>query len=275
MRLVEQDDYTGPRAAAFGCPSPDVVLALGGDALPDEIRQPAEAHVARCAACRVFLADMAQIEPEAPASLDGRVLDATRSGGGAWRTVVLPMAAVLVAAVGVGIYYRATRSAVPDATVATAPAAAAEPSPASHGTWDIRKPALLLPLATALAVRGEEADASTALGAALAPYRTEDYVEAERRLADVVDRFPTSADAWFYLGATRLLDGDPSGAREALAQARTLGVGDREDEAAWLLATAEARVGALDDARGRLRPLCDGAGEFKKPACDALATLAE
>jgi TolA-binding protein len=275
MKLVEQDDYTGPRATSLGCPSPDVLLALGGDALPEEIRRPAEAHAARCAACRVFLADIARIEPEAPASLDGRVLDATRGGAGAWRTIFLPLAAVLVAAVGIAIYYRAARPPAPDATAATAPATAAAPGPTPRGTWDIRKPALLLPLATAVVVRGEEAEASAALAAALAPYRTDDYEAAERQLEDVVTRFPKSAEAWFYLGATRLLDGDPAGAREALSRARALGVADRDDEAAWLLATAEARVDALDEARGRLRALCDGAGEFKKPACSALAALAE
>jgi hypothetical protein len=272
MKLVEQDDYTGPRATTLGCPPPDVLLALGGDALPEDIRRPAETHVARCAACRVLLADIAQIEPEAPASLDRRVLDATPSGGSAWRTIVLPLAAVLVAAVGVGIYYRTPPA--PEATVATAPAPTADPAPIPRGgSWDIRKPALLLPLATAVVVRGEEAEASAALAAALAPYRTDDYVAAERQLEDVVTRFPESADAWFYLGATRLLDGDPSGAREALTRSRSLGVGDRDDEAAWLLATSEARVGALDEARARLRSLCDGGGEFKTAACSALARL--
>jgi TolA-binding protein len=272
MKLVEQDDYTGPRATTLGCPPPDVLLALGGDALPEDIRRPAEAHAARCAACRVFLADIAQIEPEAPAALDSRVLDATRSGGSAWRTIFLPLAAVLVAAVGIGIYYRTSPSA-PETTVATVPAAAADPAPTPRGTWDIRKPALLLPLATAVVIRGEEAEASAALAAALAPYRTDDYVAAERQLEDVVTRFPKAADAWFYLGATRLLDGDPAGAREALTRARSLGVGDRDDEAAWLLATAEARVGALDEARPKLQSLCDSAGDFKAAACAALETL--
>lgn len=275
MRLVEQDDYTGPRAITLGCPAPDVLLALGGDALPDEIRQPAEAHVARCAACRVFLADVSQLEPDVPASLGSRVREATRSGGSAWRTIFLPMAAVLVVALGVGLYYRAMRSPVAETTVATAPVAAPVAAAPPSATWEIRKPALLLPLATAVVVRGEETGASAALGAALAPYRTDDYVAAERQLEDVVTRFPASADAWFYLGATRLLDGDPAGAREALAQARTLGVVDRDDEAAWLLATADARLGALDAARPALRTLCEGSGAFKTPACSALDSLGD
>ena len=274
MKLVEQDDYTGPRASTLGCPSPDVLIALSGDALPDEIRRPAEAHVARCAACRVFIADLSQIEPEAPATLERRVIDAARNGQSSWRGVFLPLAAVFVAAVAAGVYYNAQRDRAPQ--IATTTATAVPPpkteSPAAPA-WEIRKPALLLPLATALVVRGEEGEADAALGAALAPYRTDDYVAAERQLEEVVKRYPDSASAWFYLGATRLLDGDPAGARDALTQANTLGVADRADETAWLLATAESRVGALDQARPRLRSLCDGAGEFKTAACSALEAL--
>jgi cytochrome c-type biogenesis protein CcmH/NrfG len=90
----------------------------------------------------------------------------------------------------------------------------------------------------------------------------------------VVQKYPQSADAWFYLGSTRLLDGDAAGAREALTEARTRGVGDRDDEAAWLLATAEARLGDVAAARVKLTTLCDGSGAFKTPACAARETLA-
>ncbi len=270
MRLVE-DDYTGPRAATFGCPSPDVLMALSGDALPEELRQTAEAHVASCAACRALVADLAAIDIEVPESLDKRVLGQKSGGGSAWRTPMLAMAAAVVAAVALGVVYRNGQT-TPATSVASAPRPTAPAAP-QDGTWEVKKPALLLPLATALVVRGEAEEASRALGAALAPYRTDDYVAAERLLEAVVQKYPASADAWFYLGSTRLLDGDPAGAREALTEARARGVGDRDDEAAWLLATAEARTGALDQARTRLTTLCDGSGEFKTAACNARDSL--
>lgn len=273
MKLVE-DDYTGPRAATLGCPSPDVLVALSGDALPDHLRQPAHAHVASCAACRALVADLGQLDLDVPASLDARVLLKAGGGGARWRTPLLALAAVLVAAVAVGLVYRNSQTPVAGtvAHVEPAPApAAVAPPPA--GAWAVTKPALLLPLATALVVRGEEAQASQALGAALAPYRTDDYVTAERLLAQVVQKYPSSADAWFYLGSTRLLDGDPAGARDALTEARARGVGDRDDEAAWLLATAEARLGQRDQARARLTTLCDGRGAFKTAACNARESL--
>jgi len=275
MRLVE-DDYTGPRAATLGCPSPDVLMALDGEALPEELRQRAEAHVASCSACKALVADLNAIDVEVPASLDTRVLAHTSPVGATWRTPLLALAAVLVAAVALGVVYRNSQTPSGDrvARVQT-PAAPATPSPAARqaGTGEVKKPALLLPLATALVVRGEAEEASRALGAALAPYRTDDYITAERLLEAVVQKYPSSADAWFYLGSTRLLDGDPAGAREALTQARAHGVGDRDDEAAWLLATAEARTGELDQARTRLTTLCDGSGAFKTAACNAKDSL--
>lgn len=269
MRLVDEGDgYTGPRAATLGCPAPDVLIALGGDALPEELRREAEAHVAGCAACRALMADLGALDVEVPATLDRRVLGQAGRGGAWWQGAMLPMAAVLVAAIALGVYSQLRQ--VPAGTAAShAPAA-----PASRaGSWEITKPALLLPLATALVVRGEEEAAGRALGAALAPYRTDDYVEAERQLENVVKQYPASADAWFYLGATRLLDGDAAGAAEALTEARARGVGDRDEEAAWLLATADARLGRIDQARARLATLCDGRGAFKTAACGAVETL--
>jgi hypothetical protein len=173
MRLVD-NGYTGPRATTLGCPSPDVLLALGGDALPDEVRTRAEAHVARCAACQALLADVAALEIEVPASLDRRVLGAA-SGGSSWKGMLLPMAAVLVAAAALGVWYLNSHRVAP--MTATAPPPAAPVAPAA-GQWHVAKPALLLPLATAIVVRGEAEEAANALGAALAPYRTDDYVEA-------------------------------------------------------------------------------------------------
>jgi hypothetical protein len=270
MRLVDdRHAYTGPRAATLGCPPPDVLVALGGDALPEAIRRDAEAHVARCAACRALLADLDALDLDVPAALDQRVIGTAGQGAAWWKGALLPMAAVLVAAVALGLYFGRGQAPV-DSVARTVPA----PEAPRAGAWPVAKPALLLPLATAIVVRGEEEAAGRALAAALAPYRTDDYVEAERQLEAVVAQYPASADAWFYLGATRLLDGDPAGAADALTEARTRGVGGRDDEAAWLLATAEARLGRIDQARARLTTLCDGSGPFKTAACSAAETLA-
>ena len=274
MKLVD-DHYTGPRAATLGCPSPDVLRALGGDTLPEELWQQAEAHVASCPACKVLVADLNAIDVEVPATLDARVLTDTRAVGATWRTPLLALAAVLVAAVALGVFYRNSQTFSGQRVAQVTTPAAPAPAAPQAGTWDVRKPALLLPLATALVVRGGDEEASRALGAALAPYRTDDYAAAERLLEDVVQRYPSSADAWFYLGSTRLLDGNPAGAREALTQARALGVGDRDDEAAWLLATAEARVGDIDAAKTKLAALCAGTGPFRDAACNAKDSLTQ
>ncbi len=196
MRLVE-DAYTGPRAATLGCPSPDVLIALGGDALPEELRQPAEAHLKTCAACRALVADLDALDIVVPASLDARVLSREGARGASWRGPLLALAAVIVAAVALGVVYRKRPDEGAQVARVEVPAAATPVVP-KGGTWAVSKPALLLPLATALVVRGEAEEASRALGAALAPYRTDDYVEAERLLEAVVEKYPASADAWFY-----------------------------------------------------------------------------
>jgi TolA-binding protein len=227
-------------------------------------------------ACKALVADLNAIDVEVPESLHAAVLTQTGAVGATWRTPLLALAAVLVAAVALGVVYRNNQISSGErvARVQT-PAAPETPAPAARqaGTWDVKKPALLLPLATALVVRGGDQGASRALVAALGPYRTDDYVAAERLLEQVVQQYPSSADAWFYLGSTRLLDGNPAGAREALSQARARGVGDRDDEAAWLLATAEARVGDIDAAKAKLAALCAGGGAFKTAACNARESL--
>ena len=272
MKLVE-DDYTGPRAVTLGCPPPDVLMALGGDALPDDLRRGAEAHVASCAACRALVADLEALDIDVPASLDARVLLTLGAGGSSWRTPLLAMAAVVVAAVAFAVVYRSSQAPLDSVARVDTPTATVGSVAPATGAWEVRKPALLLPLATALVVRGEGEEASAALGAALAPYRTDDYVAAERLLEQVVEKYPALADAWFYLGSTRLLDGDPAGARVALTEARARGVGDRDDEAAWLLATADARLGDVETARSKLDALCAGKGAFRDAACNARATL--
>lgn len=264
------EGYAGPSAAARGCVDPDVLMALAGDALPEDVRRAAEAHVAACAACRALAADLHAIEPEVPGSLDQRVL-AQRSAQHWWRTV-LPLAAVLVVAVGAGVWWRAQREP-PGQSASVNITDPAPVAPRVAGTWNVEKPALLLPMATALVVRGDEDKANRDLAAALAPYRQNDFAAAGTALQRVVADYPTMGEAWFYLGASRLLGGDPAGARVALAEARTRGVADRDDELAWLLATAEARSGHHAEARARLESLCQGGGDFRRPACAALPEL--
>ena len=232
MRLVE-DDYTGPRAATLGCPSPDVLMALGGDALPEDLRQTAEAHLATCAACRALAADLGALDIVVPESLDARVLSQESAGGASWRGPLLAMAAVVVAAVALGVVYR---NQPRDGARGRARVEHARRRDARRAHRPARgrsaKPALLLPLATALVVRGEAEEASRALGAALAPYRTDDYVEAERLLEAVVEKYPprpTPGSTWARRACSTATP--PARARRS----------PRPGRAAWATATTKPR----------------------------------
>ncbi len=258
----------GPNARQRGCPPPEHLGALGGDALPDDLRREVSAHLSRCAACQALAPDLARLdESEPPASLDTRVIAAS---GVRARWAVLVAAAVL-AGIGLSAWWRvhAPQVAVAGriATSAAVPAAPVAPVPAPR--WVVEPPALVLPAATVLVMRGSD-PAASALATALEPYRKGDYAAAATSLAALTAAHPDSADGWFYLGATQLLINADADARTALEKAATLGAGASHPELEWLRATADARTGATDSAKTRLTALCGASGPLKDRACKAL-----
>ena len=259
----------GPGARARGCPPPDQLHALEGDALPDALRAQTEAHLAACPACRALAADLALLEPELPASL----LEARRRDR-ITPVVWLAAAAAVLAAAGLGLWWQATSSTLSSTVVAkpapVAVSAAATPTP---GLWTVEPPALVVPAEAAVVMRGTANPTLSSLMDALAPYRAGNFPEAARRLDAFSHAHPKVADAWFSLGASRLLGGDPKAARTALAEFARLEPAARRDETAWLDATAAARANATSDAKQTLSALCAEPGAFKARACDALNTL--
>ncbi len=260
-----------PDARDRGCPAPEDLAALGGDAMPADVRGHVQAHVDRCPACRALVADLALLEVEAPASLDERV--------GVWTPTMarfdwlLPLAAALIAGLGLATWLRGPPprgGGVPR----NAPSASNAPAPsAPRGVWQIEKPAIELPLSAAIVMRGEQQVEELDFTVALEPYRRDDFQRAVVRLAEFVRRAPNSGEGWFYLGASRLLAGDPRGARAALETARIRIAPARRDELNWLLATAEARSGEVATAMKRLDALCGGTSALRDRACSAVSTL--
>jgi hypothetical protein len=261
----------GLNARQRGCPPLEHLGALAGDALPDDLRREVSAHLRRCAACQALSADLARLEEAGPpASLDMRVIAAS----GVRARWALLVAAAVLAAIGLSAWWRANAplAIAPDrvATSTVAPAAPAAPTPAPR--WAVERPALVLPAATVLVMRGSDPTAA-ALATALEPYRKGDYTAAATTLAGFTNAHADSADGWFYLGASRLLIDADADARTALEKAASLGAGASHPELEWLRATAEARTGATDSAKTRLTALCDASGPLKDRACEALKTL--
>jgi len=261
----------GPTARQRGCPPPEHLMALAGDVVPDDLRHEVSVHLARCAACQVFAADLAGLdEPAPPASLEARVIGASDVRG-RWAVLV---AAMVLAAIGLSAWWRVHAPQVAVAyrvgTSAAAPVAPIAPVPAPR--WAVAPPALVLPAATVLVMRGSDPK-SAALTTALEPYRKSDYMAAATSLAAFTAAHPDSADGWFYLGASQLMIDADADARTAIEKAASLGAHASHPELEWLRATAEARTGATDSAKRRLSALCEANGPLKGRACEALRSL--
>ena len=134
-------------------------------------------------------------------------------------------------------------------------------------------PAVRLPSALTLAVRGPRRDADAflrAFGPAIAPYRDGRYAEAAAALAPVAEAYRDVPEAWFYLGVARLHAGQPAEAVEPLR--RAVGSAVVGDEARWWEAVALERAGRAADAQRALAQLCAAAGPDRARACDAAGT---
>jgi TolA-binding protein len=205
------------------CPNPALVQAAQAGVLPEELRDRLNQHVARCAACASLASDLFTLD-EAPleAGEQQRIWGRIRSGIAAeelsrraaashsawWRALLRPMpvavaaAAALLVLIGVRSVQHLRQ---PAATVSQArrPDAAAPPAAALR----LEKPAVMLPPAAVLVWRGSP-DAGIAarqqLQDALAPYQADEYGEAAARLEALAKKYPSMAEAQFYLGVCRL-----------------------------------------------------------------------
>jgi TolA-binding protein len=141
----------------------------------------------------------------------------------------------------------------------------------------LEKPDVVPPEATGLVSRGPDADAREEylreFGTAIEPYRVNEYARAISRLTALRNRYPSAAEPPFYLGACRLLAGDPEGAIPSFEQAAALSSDERRAEALWYTAVAEERAGRVDAARRTLRELCTHTGPRQTAACETIKTL--
>jgi tetratricopeptide (TPR) repeat protein len=177
---------------------------------------------------------------------------------------LLPTAAALLVAAAIGLWMRTGRIT------------GNEPSRSSlsggAGDWAIDKPAVTPPPAGP-AINSDMEYSTTALTAALEPYRRDNFADAAISLEGFVATHPQSADGWFYLGASRLLSGDAARARAAFDKALVLSAAEQHPELEWLAATAEARTGAIEPARARLEALCASPNPVQVRACAAKESL--
>jgi hypothetical protein len=224
-------------------------------------------HVVDCGECLAVYRAVADVRAAAR-----RLSSAPPSWPG--RRFVLP-AIGLAAAVVLAVASAMPRVAPPGSaavTTTSAPSPSVAPAPGPRA-WAaaVTAPDVRLPPSLTMTMRGANADRArflTAFGAAIAPYRAADYGAAARQLAEVTTAHPDVAEAWFYLGASRLLADEPALAAEPLRRAYASSVVG--DEARWLAAVALERAGDAGGADVALRDACDRGGASGATACTAL-----
>lgn len=273
-----RDEGAQVRALRAGCPPPELLLARDAEALTAGARLHLDAHVAICDACRRLADDLARLDldvagPDAEARVRARVL-----GGAVHRRLgaLLPIAATLLLACALAVqalFDRVAPEAPPIADAVSTPDRPSMPPDPNAALWAIAAPPLRLALSSLDQTRSGDRTATDALVGAAARYRAGDYREAGERFAAVATTTPSSGDAQFYLGVSRLLAGAPRDAIAPLTAARTLLPTARSREVDWYLATAEQRSGAHASARARLDALCQRDGVFREEACAAARRL--
>ncbi|MBI2838953.1 MAG: tetratricopeptide repeat protein [Acidobacteria bacterium] len=209
---------------------------------PDAVRE----HLVGCRACLDLGRDTSLFVESLSEAERGTV--APRFSLNAPRLFALAAAAVFVAATGLLLLRREAPVVVRDQQEADTPAkrgnpwlnlqiAKAEyaPAPEDEVIW-----------------RGGEESRPDPFVAAMKPYTTSDYGQAEKELADLIARDPANAPAHFYRGVSLLMLGRPVDAIPPLQAAVNLSRNEEREEARWYLALAHLKSGQLDAAAAML-----------------------
>ncbi len=276
--VAELDEALSPIVErARRCPSPDLVRAAGEDVLPAHVATLVLRHIEGCAICRSLAADLAAIDPDGLSAVAGdhiRRRIEERAAPRPARSVPRRawwLAAGAAAAASLIIAVVSNPGAVQNPAVPAPPAlrvaAIARPS-----LLAVDKPALRLPVATLVSLRGTPDPRSKELMAGLERYNANDFRAAAEHLARVVPNASMPQLA-VYLGVSYLQLGESRRAAELLSQARASAPGELVDDIDWYVAIAHVRTGDLQTARAELNALCDRGADISLKACFAAAEL--
>jgi TolA-binding protein len=282
----------GLRANRQVCPRPELLQAAQADVLPAQQREDIIKHLESCPTCKSLLADLevlddAAIEKVAQQRIWKRIqsgiaaeepeLKAGDTVTGWWNSWLRPMplaamAAIILIVVGV-LFVRDRQSRVNQA--AQNRPVEQLPTPAAS-VLQLEKAPVVLPASAVIVWRGQQ-DAATrqadALKQALAPYETDNFVEAARRLERLRKQYPRMAEAPFYLGVTQLFLNQNEDAAKSLTDTLHLAQPPLAADATWYLALANHRLGKEDLASGFLGTLCKAGGKDATRACAGVKEL--
>ena len=129
------------------------------------------------------------------------------------------------------------------------------------------KPAIKIS-AAALTFRGANDNQLLAdLKPAFDAIRGDEYRAAVGEFTRLATQYPASVEVAFYEGIARLFLDDPNGALASLARAEQIGDSSFAPDITWYQAVALERAGRRDEARDRLRALCDQKAARSAEAC--------
>lgn len=270
----EREIINALRKAKLQCPSPDLLLALEQGVLPAKVAVPIVAHLKSCRICDGLTSDLGQLSLSEPTLVEvqrlrQRVLH--KIGGNPQSARLSAIAASLLILASITAYWErhARETDSRPAVAQTSPA----PEPVTY-RLPLRKAPLRPRMVSALAPRKtalpESAGYRRAMGEALAPYQSDDFVEAARRLESLAARYPTYVEPLFYLAVTQLLSGEPARARTTLKLAQHIATPPLSDDIEWYLAISQERLENFSEARPHLRHLCNNQTRYRQLACDAL-----
>jgi TolA-binding protein len=270
------------------CPPPDLIIAAGEEALPEEISRGIRNHLAECALCQVLARDLKNMGAAGPSSderkrIKTRVFAETGVRGekrlwwlGGWQ--LQTVAALAVAVLGLSVLtWMYLRQSTPRETQEQA-AIATQPAPGGSSVFRLEKPPVKILATSVLAWRGtgdtSQGNYLQELESALKPYEAGDFAGASARLAEVAKKYPRGAEARFYSGICRLfLEQNPE-AIAALREAETIGEDALAQDLSWYLSLAFQRRGDIASASAQLRKLCESQSPYTERACKGLKEIA-
>lgn len=264
------------------CPDPALLDEEVRALLPGEAAAAVEVHLAQCSRCRRLARELAAVEPDGLAAIEQRRIRARidhqigRQPRGvlAHRGFALAAGLALAATILLSFVFWRPAAPLPSTRAVALPAAApfSRQLPSAERVFALSVPAVELPPA-AVVLRGAADDYNSQFLTGVRAYREASYPAAATHFAGAADARPYDPYAWFYLGVSRLLAGDATGAVGPLQTARHLGDGGLSVEATWYLSLALQRTGKTDAAIRTITPLCGVPGPHGAEACAALEVL--
>jgi len=258
-----------------------LLRAARADALPSELQEAVDQHLANSEWSRALVDGLEQDEPVLDphaarrlyATIDGKLAQQRdREGFKIWLRYGLITPAIAVAVLAIWfVVYRPDRAIAP--TSSPPVVAVAPPEARPLFTLALDKPDVKLS-AAALTWRG--AAGENALLADLKPaldaYRQNDYATSDRLLMALSTKYPNAVEVHFYQGVSRLFLSEARLAINAFDAAEKLADTTFLADILWYRAIAEQHAGNNADARTRLEALCRGSSSPER-ACAALEQL--